>query len=249
MTMKNTALWQPSKYVYRGRKLIGSRNPQHLNLASRLQGDLVGALYQQYLPLFAKGSLADLGCGNVPLYAAYKDLVEDITCVDWPNSSHSHSYLDHACDLNQPLPLPTNAFDTLILSDVLEHIAEPQLLWLEMARILKPGGILLLNVPFYYRIHEAPHDYYRYTEFALKRFADKASLSVLVLKATGGAVEVLSDFMAKNVMRVPLIGKVWAIAIQWFCQIFTKTKIGARFTTKSSVNVPFGYFMIVQKSA
>lgn len=247
--MKNTALWQPSKYVYRGHKLIGSRNPQHLNPASRLQGDLVAAFYHQYLPLYAKGLLADLGCGNVPLYAAYKDLVDDTTCVDWPNSSHSHSYLDHACDLNQPLPLPTEAFDTLILSDVLEHIAEPQLLWLEMARILKPGGTLLLNVPFYYRIHEAPHDYYRYTEFALKRFAEKASLKVLELKATGGTAEVMSDFMAKNVVRIPFIGTAGAIAIQWFCKSFAKTKIGTRFATKSSVNMPFGYFMIVQKSA
>ncbi len=245
--MKNSEFWKPTKYIYRKGKLIGSRDAKNLNMASRLQADLVSKLYQHYLPTHATGRLGDLGCGNVPFYQAYKDLVQEVVCADWPNTTHSQSFLDHPCDLNEPLPLPDESFDTLILSDVLEHIAEPQLLWYEMARILKPSGKLILNVPFYYRIHEAPHDYYRYTEFALRRFAEKTSLQVLVLTPTGGALEVMTDFFSKNLVRIPVIGKPFAIFLQWLCQAISKTRWGNRFLTKSAVTMPFGYFMIVQK--
>jgi SAM-dependent methyltransferase len=246
--MKNIEHWQPTKYTFHNQKLIGSHNVSHLNPSSRLQANLVAKLYQYYLPAHTTGKLGDLGCGNVPFYEAYKDLVKEVVCIDWPNTSHSQSFLDHACDLNEALPLPDASFDTLILSDVLEHIAEPQLLWFEMARILKPSGKLILNMPFYYRIHEAPHDYYRYTEFALRRFAEKTALNVLVLVPTGGALEIMTDFLAKNFIRLPLIGKPLTISIQWLCQAIAKTKMGSRFAVKSAVTMPFGYFMIVQKS-
>jgi SAM-dependent methyltransferase len=192
--------------------------------------------------------LIDLGCGNVPLYAVYKPYVDEITCVDWPNSSHMQSHLDFVCDLNSPLPVPDSYFDTIILSDVLEHIAEPKLLWIEMSRILKSGGRALLNVPFYYKIHEAPHDYYRYTEFALRRFADFAKFSIIQLRPIGGAPEVLADLLAKIIYRIPYGGKAFAAFIQFLVHKLGKTTFGQRISTGTAKTFPMGYFMIVEKT-
>src|SRR5688572_16852316 len=135
--MKNIDQWQPSKFIFKNDRLQGSRNPSDLNISSRLVADIVASHYQQYLKVYATGILVDLGCGKVPLYGAYKDHVKSNICVDWENTLHKNPFLDKSCNLNEKLPFGDQEFDTILLSDVLEHIYEPQLLWHEMERILK----------------------------------------------------------------------------------------------------------------
>jgi SAM-dependent methyltransferase len=67
-------------------------------------------------------------------------------CVDWSNSLHGNDFLDAECDLTKDLPFADASFDSILLSDVLEHIPTPERLWREMARLLKPEGKLLLFV-------------------------------------------------------------------------------------------------------
>lgn len=245
--MKNIDQWHPSKFVYKNRKLIGSRNQSELQIPSRLMADIVASHYQEYLPLYAKGNLIDLGCGKVPLYETYKRHIVHNTCVDWENTFHKNPFIDVSSNLNDPLPFPNDEFDTILLSDVLEHISEPDKLWFEMARILKTDGRLILNVPFYYKIHEMPHDYYRYTEFALRRFAEKSGLKVLMLKPMGGIPEIMTDLTAKMIVNLPLIGKGFARLVQVLCQLLLKTKAGKRLSQKTGVHYPVGYFMVVEK--
>ncbi len=247
--MKNKALWSPSKFVYRRGRLAASRDPREVNPSSRLMSDSIAALYQRYIPEYARGRLIDLGCGSVPLFATYRDHVSENVCVDWANTSHKNDYLDHECDLSQPLPFPENEFDTLILSDVLEHIATPELLWREMHRILKPGAVAFVNTPFFYWLHEEPHDYYRYTGFALRRFAEQSGFEVLLLTTIGGTPEILADIVAKHVKRIPLIGRICSVAIQEITRVVVNTGPGRRFSESTGKKFPFGYFMLARKLA
>ena len=96
----------------------------------------------------------------------------DNICVVLENTLHKSEYLDFECDMKKVLPFMDGELDTIILSDVLEQIPQPEHLWKEMSRILSIGGKIIMNVPFYYWLHEGPHDYYRYTEFALRRFVN-----------------------------------------------------------------------------
>jgi spore maturation protein CgeB len=82
-----------------------------------------------------------------------------------------------------------------------------------MLRILKPRGSVLHNVPFYYWLHETPYDFYRYTEFALRRFADSTHFKVLLLDAIGGAPGILANILAKQAQVIPVIGQGLAIAV------------------------------------
>jgi SAM-dependent methyltransferase len=245
--MKNPHVWFPTKYSYKNNKLRGSRNPKFLGVSSRLMTDITGEFYQYFLPKYATGKLADLGCGNAPFYLVYKDLVSENICVDWPNTGHKNQYLDVECDLNQPLPFSTDEFDTIVISEVLEHIANPELIWKEMARILKPGGKILLSVPFLYKIHEAPYDYFRYTRFALENFANKNNLQVLELKTFGGVPEVLTDIISKNLIKLPLLGSALANLIQQLCWFFIHTRVGKKVSANSGIAYPLGYFMVVEK--
>jgi SAM-dependent methyltransferase len=245
--MKNADHWLQTKYEFRNGKLRGSRNPKFLTVSSRLMTDITASFYQQKIPLHVKGVLADLGCGHVPFYSIYKSYVTENVCIDWPNSMHQNQYLDFACDLNKPLPLANASFDTIIISEVLEHIADPEVIWSEMARTLKPGGKILLSVPFFYRIHEAPFDYYRYTEFALRHLAQKNGLKTIEVSSFGGLPEVLTDILAKNFTRLPLLGNALASAIQSFCKIFLRTRFGKKISHTTGRTFPLGYFMVAGK--
>jgi len=246
--MKDPGSWKPSKFVYRRGKLIASRDTDEVAVGSRLMVDRVARCYDENLREHARGRLVDLGCGTVPLYRAYADLVTDVTCVDIGGTTHAR-HLDVEHDLNEPLPFGDASFDTIVLSDVLEHIARPERLWAEMARILAPGGELLMNVPFYYWIHAGPYDFYRYTEFALRRFVESAGLELERLDVIGGAPEALADIVAKNFAQLPLIGHAVAVAVQWFAEAVTGTRFGGKISRVTGATFPFGYFLIARKPA
>ena len=235
------------KFVYRGGHLIASRDPNEVGVASRLVGDAVARMYHLHAKEHCRGMLLDLGCGKVPFYLAYKEFVSNNTCVDWPATMHGTRYLDCGCDISRPLPFADQRFDTIILSDVLEHIPEPASLCCEMFRILRNGGKCLINVPFYYWLHEEPHDYYRYTEHALRRFADRAGFRVLLLESIGGAPEILADLLAKNLVAVPLVGRTFASIIQGATQFLLYTRVGKYLSRRTRKKFPLGYFMIVEK--
>jgi SAM-dependent methyltransferase len=246
--MKHPELWQPSKFIYKKGKLAGSRNKNLVGISSRLVVDIVATHYDIHLKDHVRGNLIDLGCGRVPLYEAYNKYASTCTCADWENSSHKNQHLDYVCDLNQLLPFKDEEFDTIILSDVLEHIKYPGNLWTEMARILTPGGKVILNVPFFYKLHEIPHDYFRYTQYALENFAAHSALKIILLKPIGGVPEILTDITSKNIIRIPAIGKYMAMFIQQICSIFIKTSVGKKLSKKTGTQFPLGYFMIVEKS-
>lgn len=245
--MKNKHNWKPSKYVYKNGKLQASRDPKEVGFGSRLNADLIASYFDNNLDEHAKGRLLDLGCGKVPLYAAYKDLVTENICVDWANSFHETSYLDIEHDLTEKLPFENDEFDTIIFSDVLEHIPVPEKLFLEVSRILRPHGKVIVSVPFYYWLHETPHDYYRYTEYALRRFVEESEMRVVKLEAIGGAPEIMADIFAKYVIDQPKVGGYLAIFSQWLMSKFIKTKLGNKMSAYKKSSFPLGYFLVAEK--
>ena len=248
--MQNIEHWSPGKYEFRNGRLRSTRDSSRLKTASRLVTDLVAKRYDIAIRTYASGDLADLGCGAVPLYIAYRDRVNSITCVDWPASKHKIDHLDFKVDLTQPLPFDDQQFDTIILSDVLEHLPEPGLLWNEMHRILRPGGVAIINVPFFYWVHEAPFDFYRYTEFALRRFAEQSDFEVESLEATGGLPEVMADLIAKKPRVIPVIGhlfrKMTSVLVQKMTWAYVHG-IGKSMSRKTASRFPLGYFMVVRR--
>lgn len=242
--MRNQAQWVPSKYVVRRGRLRGARSAA-LGPGSRLMADLIARCYEQTLPTYARGDLLDLGCGEAPLYVAYGPLADSVTCVDWADNP----YLDFTCDLTQRLPFDDASFDTIVLSDVLEHIPNPEHLWSEMSRIVRPQGTVIVNVPFFYWIHAHPHDFHRYTRFALERLAQLNGLEVRVLEPLGGVSEVAADISAKLAGRLPGLGRPVASAVQAAALGFNRTALGRRSVAVTADYFPLGYFMVAQRPA
>ena len=63
------------------------------------------------------------------------------------------------------IPFPDGHFDALLCTEVLEHAVAPEALIAEMHRVLRPGGSLVLTVPFAARVHHIPYDFHRFTRY------------------------------------------------------------------------------------
>lgn len=245
--MKNIDSWQPSKYILHKNQLKASRNIQYVTVSSRLIVDIIAKFYTKNIPKYVKGHFLDLGCGQAPLYLLYKNYTKNITCVDWSNSIHENSHLDFEQDLNMNLVMESNTYDSIILSDVLEHIRKPEALLNEIFRVLNKDGILLMNVPFFYWLHEHPFDYYRYTKYALQSMCEDTGFEIIELKPYGGIPEIITDIFAKILKNIPLLGKPLAILIQKITWLFIQTNIGRKISEKTAHNFPFGYTLIAKK--
>jgi SAM-dependent methyltransferase len=241
--MKNKTNWSPSKFEFRKGRLRASNNRQELSISSVINVEHIAAFYDIIIKKYVQGSLLDLGCGKVPLYEAYKPYIKENICADWEKTLHKNSHIDIYANLNITLPFDDNTFDTIILSDVLEHIEDPNLLWKEMNRVLKESGFLILNVPFNYWIHESPHDFHRFTRFALEKAAVKSNFKVLELYEFGGSLEVLLDTTLKFSNGKRILGRLLPL-------IFNKSYIYFKKRNLKNINysnMTLGYGLVVQK--
>lgn len=84
------------------------------------------------------------------------------------------------------LPFKNCVFDISINIDVLEHLEEPEDALEELYRVLKPGGILYIKVPFCWEEHQCPYDFFRFTSFGLKYLLTKSQFEVVSLEPIGG---------------------------------------------------------------
>jgi len=247
--MKDIEHWTPTKFAFVGDRLCASTNPKWVAISSRLNVNLLAAALQPSLEAHARGRLLDLGCGNVPLFAAYRARASAVTCMDWTNSDHQLRHIDQSSDLNEPLPVADGSFDTVLLTDVLEHVAVPGALVNEIARVLAPGGKLIGSVPFLYRLHEEPYDYHRFTRHALQRFAQLAELEVILLEPYGQGLDVIFDSLGKVIIDAHWR---WGPRLSAWLQVaglrFTATKLGMKLN-RGHASMPLGYIFILQRKA
>ena len=73
----------------------------------------------------------------------------------------------------QKLPIASSSIDSVLLLDVLEHLQNPDQALNEIFRVLKTHGVLILQVPFLYPIHDSPCDYQRWSKFGLNKIASQ----------------------------------------------------------------------------
>jgi ubiquinone/menaquinone biosynthesis C-methylase UbiE len=157
------------------------------------------------------GILLDVGCGQQP----YRDILME---VDSPVTRYIGLDLNPGIlrfdqsrygrpDLvwdGRVMPLADHAVDCAMLTEVLEHCPEPRAVFREVRRVLRVGGCAFFTVPFLWPQHDAPHDEYRYTAFALKRLVLEAGFSELTLHTLGGWNASLAQMLGLWVKRAPM---------------------------------------------
>jgi SAM-dependent methyltransferase len=107
------------------------------------------------------------------------------------DSSWDYSRIDAVADLTA-LPFRGGSFAAALHIVTLEHLREPGCALAELARTLIPGGILLIAAPHEWEIHQAPHDYFRYTRYGLAYLLEKAGFEIRELRPAGGYFRLLA---------------------------------------------------------
>lgn len=142
------------------------------------------------LPAGAK--ILDAGAGETPykkFFNKHKYLAVD---TKWGDSDWDYSNLDLIADLTK-LPLKDETFDAVLCTQVLEHLQEPEKVLRELWRVLKKGGIIYLSTPQGWGVHQAPHDYYRYTCYGLQYLLEKVGFKIIYIKPAGGYFKYLAN--------------------------------------------------------
>jgi SAM-dependent methyltransferase len=163
----------------------------------------------EFAPMLS-GRLLDVGCGSKP----YKSLfvVEAYIGLDIDSElSRKRGVADYLYDGNK-FPFTDSSFDSVLCNQVLEHVFNPDEFLGEIVRVLKPGGKLLLTVPFVWDEHEQPYDYARYSSFGLRALLEKQGLTILQHKKLGEDASILfqlaNAYLFKITQKLPKVIKL-----------------------------------------
>lgn len=85
------------------------------------------------------------------------------------------------------LPFQDDTLHCAVSQEVFEHLEDPHRACAEVARVLRPGGLFYLQIPFVIGVHSAPHDYWRFTDQGLRVLLQGAGFEILELKPAIGA--------------------------------------------------------------
>lgn len=152
------------------------------------------------------GKLLDFGCGSKP----YKSLfhVTEYIGVDFENEGHPHDneQIDVYYD-GRNLPFEDKYFDSVLCSEVFEHVFNLEDTLNEINRVMKMGGNILITCPFVWNEHEVPFDYARYTRFALKNILTKSGFEITHFIKSGNFITTITQL--KIMYFYTAFGKRW----------------------------------------
>jgi len=155
--------------------------PLHSSLVEKYIQDIV----RKIIINNTNGYVLDLGCGDKPFLPDIRNQIKYYVGADHPDTLHLNIKVEVYC-IADCLPFKNNSFDTVLLTQVIEHLENPLLALNEIQRILKQNGTLIISWPFLYPVHEAPRDFFRYTEFGMRNLAEKAGFNILLIRPVSG---------------------------------------------------------------
>lgn len=134
------------------------------------------------------GHVLDLGAGRAKYKPMLQSVASEYTAFDMAEGPN----IDVVGDVHA-LPFGDGSFDTVVCTQVIEHVCEPWRVVEEIARVLKPGGVCVLTTPFMMPHHADPHDYYRYTPDGASHLFRRTGLEIDASGKYGGANVVAAE--------------------------------------------------------
>lgn len=194
----------------------------------------------------ATGTFLDAGAGTQPFRAAVEERVDRYVAYDIEARRDDVDLLGSVEDM---AAVADASVDTLLCSEVLEHVPHPSVALAEFARIVTPGGALVLSVPFLARLHEEPYDFYRYTRHGLQTLLDEAGFEVDEIVETGS----LCCFVGHQV-SVALLGLTWhrplvrRLAVALNRTLVVRPAVALDRATRTARLLPLGYVVVATRA-
>jgi SAM-dependent methyltransferase len=156
------------------------------------------------------GRLLDAGCGSKPYRRLFT--VSEYVGLDIDSPVARQRGVADVFYAGKVFPFESASFDAVLCNQVLEHVFNPDEFLSEIARVLRPGGKLLLTVPFVWDEHEQPWDYARYSSFGLQALLEKNGFRVVSHRKLRADVSVLfqlaNAYFYKLTERWPVLARL-----------------------------------------
>jgi SAM-dependent methyltransferase len=141
----------------------------------------------------------DIGCGKQPFRGLFEG--QGYAYFGLDVQTHENTHIDFIAPIDQELPaelLSQGAYDFILCTEVLEHVANWHAAFGNFSRLLNNGGRILITCPHFYQLHEEPYDFWRPTNHAIEIFARNYGLRVVRVEKAGTAWDVLGTLLANS---------------------------------------------------
>ena len=135
------------------------------------------------------GRVLDIGCSDQRLKVFLKNETRYIGLDYYDTAEHWYQTKPQVYGDAAALPFPDSSMDSVVLLDVLEHLAKPENCIKEIFRVLTPDGLFIIQVPFLYPLHDEPLDFTRWTIHGLRSMAERFGFEIGEETTTGKPLE------------------------------------------------------------
>jgi SAM-dependent methyltransferase len=203
-----------------------------------------------------RGRVLDVGAGEAP----WRDLMPDAKYfgvdVDSAREFGMRTNPDITYYDGRRLPFADGNFDHVLLVEVLEHVPDPVAFLTELKRVVRPGGSLVMTVPWSARIHHLPHDYTRFTPYRLNDMLTSVGFGKVTIEERGNDIAVIANKLL--ILTVRLLRPAQRRNLLWtwvpaaitapFTLIFLLAAHGAMLLGAGSKEDPLGYGVVAVKN-
>jgi len=153
------------------------------------------------------GRTLDAGCGSKPYERLYASNEYVGLEFDSPENRASKK-ADHYYD-GKTFPFVDGEFDSVVTTEVFEHVFNPDQFLDEVHRVLKPGGMVLMTMPFVWDEHEQPHDFARYSSFGIRALLEKHGFEVIKQRKSMDDIRVVFQMINAYIYKKTVTGNGW----------------------------------------
>jgi SAM-dependent methyltransferase len=153
-----------------------------------------------------RGRTLDVGCGTKPyahLYGSDEYVGLEIDTPQNRAGKNADCFYD-----GTHFPFEDGTFDSMVANEVFEHVFEPEAFLGEARRVLKPGGMVLLTLPFVWDEHEQPHDFARYSSFGIRVLLERHGFEIVEQRKSMDDIRVIFQLLNAYVFKKTAIGGV-----------------------------------------
>jgi SAM-dependent methyltransferase len=203
-----------------------------------------------------RGRVLDVGAGEAP----WRDLMPDAEYFGVDVETAGEFGMSHKPDITyydgRVLPFSDGNFDHVLLVEVLEHIPDPTAFLTELKRVLRPGGSVVMTVPWSARLHHLPHDYARFTPYRLNDMLTSLGFGEVMVEERGNDIAVIANKLLVLTIRLLRPAQTRSVLWTWplaaitapFTLIFLLAAHGALMLGTGSKEDPLGYGVVAVKN-
>ncbi|MCC7211917.1 MAG: class I SAM-dependent methyltransferase [Candidatus Brocadia sp.] len=154
------------------------------------------------------GKILDIGCGQKPyekLFNASQYIGLELDTFENRKNKKADYFYN-----GKSFPFQNNEFESVVVSQVFEHVFHPADFLNEINRVLKPEGTVLITVPFVWDEHEQPYDYARYTSFGLRHILEKSGFEIVEHRKSVCDIRVIFQLLNGYIYKKTVTKNIYA---------------------------------------